>query len=79
MIGGMVGNNSCGFNSIIYGSTREHVLELEVILSDGTEATFGSLSKETFLQKCNLNTLEGQLYRHIYQELNDEENSKKYS
>jgi FAD/FMN-containing dehydrogenase/Fe-S oxidoreductase len=38
MIGGMVGNNSCGANSIVYGSTRDFVLELNVILSDGTEA-----------------------------------------
>src|SRR4029077_4909288 len=28
MIGGMVGNNSCGSNSVVYGSTREHVLEI---------------------------------------------------
>ncbi len=37
MIGGMVGNNSCGANSIVYGSTRDYVTALNVILSDGTE------------------------------------------
>ena len=31
MIGGMVGNNSCGTTSIVYGSTRDHVLELKTI------------------------------------------------
>ncbi|MEZ4903080.1 MAG: FAD-binding oxidoreductase [Spirosomataceae bacterium] len=42
MIGGMVGNNSCGSNSVVYGSTREHLLEVKAILSDGSEATFSS-------------------------------------
>ncbi len=52
MIGGMVGNNSCGSNSIVYGSTREHVLELKALLSDGTEATFGSLAPSELEAKC---------------------------
>jgi FAD/FMN-containing dehydrogenase/Fe-S oxidoreductase len=39
MIGGMVGNNSCGSNSVVYGSTREHLLEVKAILSDGSEVT----------------------------------------
>jgi FAD/FMN-containing dehydrogenase len=41
MIGGMVGNNSCGANSIVYGSTREHVLNIKALLSDGSEVEFG--------------------------------------
>ncbi|MCU0339967.1 MAG: FAD-binding oxidoreductase, partial [Spirosomaceae bacterium] len=41
MIGGMVGNNSCGSNSVVYGSTREHLLEVKALLSDGSEAVFG--------------------------------------
>jgi len=40
MIGGMVGNNSCGSNSIIYGSTREHVLEVKGLLASGEEVSF---------------------------------------
>ncbi|PWJ60413.1 Fe-S oxidoreductase [Dyadobacter jejuensis] len=44
MIGGMVGNNSCGSNSLVYGSAREHTLELQAILSDGSEAHFHDLS-----------------------------------
>ena len=39
-IGGMVGNNSCGTHSLIYGSTRHHVLALRVMLTDGTVHTF---------------------------------------
>lgn len=35
-IGGMVGNNSCGTHSLVYGSTRHHVLQLKGILSDGS-------------------------------------------
>jgi FAD/FMN-containing dehydrogenase/Fe-S oxidoreductase len=42
MIGGMVGNNSCGSNSVVYGSTREHLLEVKALLSDGSEVTIGS-------------------------------------
>jgi FAD/FMN-containing dehydrogenase len=42
MIGGMVGNNSCGSNSVVYGSTRDHVLEVEGYLSDGTFVHFKS-------------------------------------
>ncbi len=43
MIGGMVGNNSCGSNSVVYRSTREHLLEVRGFLSDGSEVVFGSL------------------------------------
>src|ERR1017187_3743376 len=43
MMGGMVGNNSCGSNSIVYRSTREHLLEADVLLGDGSETTFKSL------------------------------------
>ncbi len=50
MLGGMVGNNSCGSHSPIYGTTRDHLLELETILSDGSEATFKSLTKEELQQ-----------------------------
>ena len=35
-IGGMVGNNSCGTHSLIYGSTRHHVLQLKGLLADGS-------------------------------------------
>jgi FAD/FMN-containing dehydrogenase len=38
MIGGMVGNNSCGLHSIVWGSARDHLIEANVILSDGSTA-----------------------------------------
>jgi FAD/FMN-containing dehydrogenase/Fe-S oxidoreductase len=65
MIGGMVGNNSCGSNSIIYRSTREHLLEVTALLSDGTEATFKSLDPDSFHARCQASGTEGLLYRQI--------------
>lgn len=65
VIGGMVGNNSCGSHSIIYGSTRDHVLEIKAILSDGSEVIFGNLTSEEFKEKCSGNSLENRLYQHI--------------
>ena len=39
-IGGMFGNNSCGSHSLIYGSTRHHVLEAQGVLCDGSIEVF---------------------------------------
>ena len=44
MIGGMVGNNSCGSNSVVYRATREHTVSVKVLLADGSEAEFGNMS-----------------------------------
>lgn len=74
MIGGMVGNNSCGSNSIVYRSTREHLLEVKAILSDGSEAVFQSLDLDSFHRKCEGEGLEAQIYRTTRQLLGDYEN-----
>jgi FAD/FMN-containing dehydrogenase/Fe-S oxidoreductase len=71
MIGGMAGNNSCGAHSLIYGSTRDHVLEMECALSDGSEVVFGEISVDEFNEKCSLDSLEGKIYRQIKQLLSD--------
>jgi FAD/FMN-containing dehydrogenase/Fe-S oxidoreductase len=63
MIGGMVGNNSCGSNSVVYRSTREHLLEVKAILSDGSEAIFKDISLDEFHQKCDGDSLEAKIYR----------------
>lgn len=69
MIGGMVGNNSCGSYSIVYGTTRDHVMSVKALLSDGSEAVFEPLDAAGFAAKCALDSLEGQLYRQIRDEL----------
>ena len=72
MIGGMAGNNSCGSNSVVYGSTREHLLEVKALLSDGSEACFSSLTIEEFHKKCESDhSLESSIYRHIRSMLSD--------
>jgi FAD/FMN-containing dehydrogenase/Fe-S oxidoreductase len=40
-VGGMIGNNSSGSHSIVYGTTIDHVYELDVVLADGSTATLG--------------------------------------
>jgi len=76
MIGGMVGNNSCGARSLIYGSTRDHTLEMKVILSDGSETNFKAINKDEFIYKTELQSLEGKLYHQILGILFDSENQK---
>ena len=66
MIGGMIGNNSCGSNSVVYGSTREHLLEVNTILGDGAESWFGSLDSAAFLDRCNGRSVSGELQNNIY-------------
>ena len=82
MIGGMVGNNSCGSNSVIYGSTRDHLLEVKGYLSDGSFVTFNSLTKHKFDEriakikaKSEL-TLEDKIYLHIHDLLSHEANQQ---
>lgn len=78
-IGGMVGNNACGSHSIVYGSTRDHLLELKTILSDGTEAVFGKVTSEEFYEKCRLPGLEGEIYRQADRIFSDKRNLKEIS
>jgi FAD/FMN-containing dehydrogenase/Fe-S oxidoreductase len=74
MIGGMVGNNSCGANSVIYGSTREHLISVRAVLSDGSIAEFGPVPPAEFSAKCTGSTLESTLYRGIDKLLGDADN-----
>src|ERR1051325_2490464 len=74
MIGGMVGNNSCGSNSIVYRSTREHLLEVNALLSDGSETVFKALGIEEFHQKCEGNNLEATIYKTVRGLLSDYNN-----
>lgn len=74
MIGGMVGNNSCGSNSIVYKSTREHLLSVKAILSDGAETEFKALSIDQFHNKCEGTGLEAAIYRSVRSMLSNYEN-----
>lgn len=64
-LGGMVGNNSCGLHSLVYGSVREHLLEATVILADGSKAVLKQLSETEFENKLLQDDLEGKIYRHL--------------
>lgn len=69
MIGGMVGNNSSGTTSIQYGVTRDKVLAMKTVLSDGSEAIFETLSKRDFHAKTLQDSLEGKIYASFQNEL----------
>ncbi len=70
---GMVGNNSCGARSMIYGSTRDHIIEVSGFLSNGDEVTFGPLTNEEFEQKGKLKNLEGEIYRFFKNKFSDKD------
>jgi FAD/FMN-containing dehydrogenase/Fe-S oxidoreductase len=74
MIGGMVGNNACGSHSLLYGSTRDHLLAVNALLSDGEPAVFETLDRQIFFKKMEGQRLENKLYRNIYDILSSPEN-----
>ena len=76
MIGGMLGNNSCGANSIVYGSTRDHVIEVAGFLSDGTFARFGPTNQTQLNAALNGNRGEAcqRIYQSVVSMLANEEN-----
>ncbi len=73
MIGGMVGNNSCGSNSVVYGSTRDHVLEVEGYLSDGTFVLFKNENPHETLKSLPANSRLQQIYANTLAELGKKE------
>lgn len=76
MIGGMVGNNSSGTTSIQYGVTRDKVLAINTILSDGSEVVFKSHSNKELQEKIKGNNLESTIYKRLYEELSQEDVQK---
>jgi FAD/FMN-containing dehydrogenase/Fe-S oxidoreductase len=73
MIGGMVGNNSCGSNSVVYGSIREHLMEVKAILSDGSEIEIKSANNSEYnnlLSIAEQKNGTATLYEQIYRETN---------
>ena len=76
MIGGMVGNNSSGTTSIRYGVTRDKIVEIKALLSDGSSVVFKELSSEEFIEKTKGDSLESKIYKTIYEELSNEATQK---
>jgi FAD/FMN-containing dehydrogenase/Fe-S oxidoreductase len=66
-LGGMMGNNSAGSRSIVYGKTIDHVLKQTVVLADGSKATLGPLDDPGWEQKMRAPGLEGAIYREVRQ------------
>lgn len=71
MIGGMIGNNSCGLHSIVWGDTRQNLLEVKGYLSNGQEVIFGNLSFAELAEKAVLNSLEGVIYKGVSEMVNN--------
>ncbi len=64
-LGGMIGNNSCGARSIVYGKMVDHVEGLRVLLADGTEMTIGPLDDGALAAKAQESSREGLLYHAV--------------
>lgn len=62
-LGGMIGNNSAGSHSIQWGKTIDHVIELKVILADGSEAWFRPLENGMLESLSKGDSFESKLYR----------------
>ncbi|MEE9348443.1 MAG: FAD-binding and (Fe-S)-binding domain-containing protein, partial [Flavobacteriaceae bacterium] len=76
MIGGMVGNNSSGTTSIQYGVTRDKVVKIKALLSDGSKVVFDTINATKFNDKCKLKSLEGRIYTTVNDLLSNEANQK---
>jgi len=64
-IGGMIGNNSAGAHSLTYGKTLDHVIELTVLLADGSEAVLKDVSAEAVQTFSRVDSIEGRAYREV--------------
>jgi FAD/FMN-containing dehydrogenase/Fe-S oxidoreductase len=64
-LGGMLGNNSGGAHSIVYGLTVDHVLDLTVRLADGTRLVLGEVSEEELRRRMAAPDPEGRIYRAV--------------
>jgi FAD/FMN-containing dehydrogenase/Fe-S oxidoreductase len=64
-IGGMIGNNSCGAHSVVYGKTVDHVIELRAVLANGDVIQAAPLSRDALDERCLLSNHEGDCYRAV--------------
>ncbi|KGE13580.1 FAD-binding and (Fe-S)-binding domain-containing protein [Sphingobacterium deserti] len=65
MIGGMIGNNSSGLHSIVWGDTRQNLIAATVLLDDASEAIFEELDELQLFQKLSAQSREGDVYRTV--------------
>jgi len=63
--GGMIGNNSCGVHSQMAGKTVDNVLELEVLLYDGTRMTVGPTTQAELEAKIAAGGRIGEIYTKL--------------
>jgi FAD/FMN-containing dehydrogenase len=70
-IGGIVANNAGGEKSLKYGKTEEYVKEIRMVLADGNEYLFKSISLDELEEKKALNTFEGEVYKKMYKLIYD--------
>lgn len=70
-VGGMVANNSGGEKTLSYGKTEDYVAELQMVCADGQEYTFKPLSVTELNRKMRQENFEGQLYRQLFQLVDD--------
>jgi len=73
MMGGMLGNNSSGTTSIRYGTTRDKVLELEVVLSDGSIASFNELNAKQLENLTESSSSESKIIQALIDALSPED------
>ncbi|MEM9416692.1 MAG: FAD-linked oxidase C-terminal domain-containing protein [Planctomycetota bacterium] len=64
-VGGMVGNNTSGTRSIVYGKTIDHTLACKVALTDGTVLELDAHDTESWDAKCSGEGREAELYRGV--------------
>ena len=64
-IGGMIGNNSAGSGSVVYGMTIDHVESLDVVLSDSSTATFATVDAASVVSRAGADTLEGRIHARL--------------
>jgi len=64
-IGGMVSNNSAGAHSVKYGKTIDHVIALGLILADGSQTHWSTMSKAQVGAKMEQRDLEGRIFREV--------------
>jgi FAD/FMN-containing dehydrogenase len=64
-VGGAVANNASGEKSVKYGSTRDYVRALRVVLANGEVMETGRLTKKELGKKLGLSTFEGEIYRAV--------------